>query len=573
LSSILSNNSAEKGGAIALRRSAGTEGREGVTVSGSEFLENHAGLSGGAIESEGERTAFFIADTDFSRNAASSRAGAIQLRDSALDMGYSQFQENLADDCGALENTAGSDLTIRNTEFRDNNTDGSGGGLCHDGDSLEIRNGRFESNQAAIGGGGLYATRPFTLRNSSLEFNQAGEFGGGVYSGDSSTITGSTFTGNTSYVGGGFYGGWLPGETRGTFTTIEISQSTFVDNRATASAGHTEPAGGAIAFFGFQVSVESSTIWRNRADRGAGIYALQYRLDMTNSTVSENIGAEGPGLYLDGTTNLAMLYSSIIDNQADMSSGSVVLSGPLVIESSIINALGASKSCVFLGPGPYNMPFENLDNDGSCGFSMTSHNLYIDRVADNGGPTYTNALLPNSPAIDASGCQANPGYDQRGGLRPSGASCDLGAFELNQNAPPPPPANPTSTPTPGPAPVPSRCVYRAVENANCRAGDDIRTSILAILMQGDPANLLSLDPAHTHGLFELADGRSCWIWLPQMDGPADPANECEVTIVTPPPYVPPEGPACMSDLPEAQCEAAGGTMSGGVTTAPHCVCP
>jgi CSLREA domain-containing protein len=58
-------------------------------------------------------------------------------------------------------------------------------------------------------------------------------------------------------------------------------------------------------------------------------------------------------------------------------------------------------------------------------------------LANNGGPTFTHALLSDSPAIDK-GNPAAPGSsnsacaatDQRGIARPQGAACDIGAFEV-----------------------------------------------------------------------------------------------------------------------------------------------
>jgi hypothetical protein len=68
-----------------------------------------------------------------------------------------------------------------------------------------------------------------------------------------------------------------------------------------------------------------------------------------------------------------------------------------------------------------------------------SANPVLGELQDNGGATYTYALLAGSPAIGA----ANPdpqrctGTDQRGIARPQDATCDIGAFEY---VPPPPPA-------------------------------------------------------------------------------------------------------------------------------------
>jgi uncharacterized repeat protein (TIGR01451 family) len=51
-------------------------------------------------------------------------------------------------------------------------------------------------------------------------------------------------------------------------------------------------------------------------------------------------------------------------------------------------------------------------------------------LADNGGPTDTMALPPNSPAIDAGTSVGCPPTDQRGIARSQGTACDIGAFEL-----------------------------------------------------------------------------------------------------------------------------------------------
>jgi hypothetical protein len=52
---------------------------------------------------------------------------------------------------------------------------------------------------------------------------------------------------------------------------------------------------------------------------------------------------------------------------------------------------------------------------------------HLGALADNGGPTMTMALLPDSPAINRGGTH-HPDRDQRGANRPTVA--DSGAFEL-----------------------------------------------------------------------------------------------------------------------------------------------
>jgi hypothetical protein len=83
----------------------------------------------------------------------------------------------------------------------------------------------------------------------------------------------------------------------------------------------------------------------------------------------------------------------------------------------------------------------NIDDGTSCGFSQgtgsisnTDPLLDPDGLQDNGGPTKTIALQPESPAVDLVAQEAcpPPETDQRGVERPQGEACDSGAYELVQ---------------------------------------------------------------------------------------------------------------------------------------------
>jgi hypothetical protein len=77
----------------------------------------------------------------------------------------------------------------------------------------------------------------------------------------------------------------------------------------------------------------------------------------------------------------------------------------------------------------------NLSSDWSYNF-VNAGSLYnvdprISHLADNGGPTWTLALLPNSPAIDTGEHPGAPAIDQRGFPRGVCSPSDIGAFELS----------------------------------------------------------------------------------------------------------------------------------------------
>src|SRR5262249_1812615 len=88
----------------------------------------------------------------------------------------------------------------------------------------------------------------------------------------------------------------------------------------------------------------------------------------------------------------------------------------------------------------------------------------IGPLQDNGGSTFTHALLKGSPAIDTADPNFTPPpfFDQRGpGFdRIVNGRIDIGSFEVQGSTPSPtstPSATPTSTPTPTPPPCTGRC--------------------------------------------------------------------------------------------------------------------
>lgn len=138
----------------------------------------------------------------------------------------------------------------------------------------------------------------------------------------------------------------------------------------------------------------------------------------------------------------------------------------------------------------------------------------------------------------------------------------------------PPVPSPSPTPTETPSQAPVVCTYTALENANCRASDYVESAQIAFLMQGERAELIALNPAFTHGKFELQSQQQCWIWLGLLDGPPNPYRTCGVPVVqpSPKPTDTPTPPACMPELDQEACELSGGTWSESVTTIP-CICP
>jgi hypothetical protein len=76
-----------------------------------------------------------------------------------------------------------------------------------------------------------------------------------------------------------------------------------------------------------------------------------------------------------------------------------------------------------------------------------------------------------------------------------------------------------SGPVPNSIGSPDLCYYTAKVNVNCRVSDYIESTLIAILMQGEQATLLSVNSSHSYGMFELVNLSQCWIFLELMDVP------------------------------------------------------
>ncbi|NJN79652.1 MAG: sortase [Anaerolineales bacterium] len=218
--------------------------------------------------------------------------------------------------------------------------------------------------------------------------------GGGIYNNGILTITNSTLSGNSASIGGGI---------SNDLALATITNSTLSGNSATTRGGGIDNTG--------TLTITNSTLSGNSTPlSGGGIYNNN-TLTLTNSTLSGNSAINGGGIYNIGTLNY---YNTIIANPT------------------------SGGDCVNGGAGSILSGF-NLVEDGSCLASL-SGDPNLGPLQDNGGPTFTHALLSGSIAIDAGNAGVCPSTDQRGVTRPIdgdavvGAVCDIGAYEYSPDS-------------------------------------------------------------------------------------------------------------------------------------------
>ena len=317
--------------------------------------------------------------------------------------------------------------------------DAGGGIFCDDEESnnerlaVTVNNCVISGNTAGgpnpFGGGGgisfgainCFGPSTLTVNNCTISGNSCqGYNGGGIYTDlcdptgmSTVTISNSTISGNSAdQLGGGIYNA---GE--GTTAVLSISNSTISGNTATFDGGGIDNdarSGGHAA-----VRINNSTLSGNSANSGGAINNTAFlggtaTLDMGNAIL--NSGTRGGTLFNSGGTVTSHGY-----NLSDDDAGGFLT-----------------------GPG------DQINTDPMLG-----------PLQDNGGPTFTHALLPNSPVINAGDPNFTPPplFDQRGpGFdRLANGHIDIGSFEVQGQGPTPTPspsgtATPTATPRPTPTP-------------------------------------------------------------------------------------------------------------------------
>jgi hypothetical protein len=246
--------------------------------------------------------------------------------------------------------------------------------------------------------------------------------------------------------------------------TVTLKNLTITNGHAGDAVGG---AGGGITTGGdTTVTVIGCTISGNKADgvSGAGGAIFNHAggtLTIINSTISGNssTGSVGQGGGIDNDAAAILINCTIAGNSANTALGGGILNsqiGTLSLTNTIIAGNTGGDCANFLSQN-IALNDHNLIQDGSCSPSV-SGDPKLGLLQNNGGPTFTQALLAGSPAIDAGddavlGSPTSLTTDQRGtGFpRKSCAHVDIGAYESGAGAPPVVtcPANITAMASPG----------------------------------------------------------------------------------------------------------------------------
>ena len=313
-------------------------------------------------------------------------------------------------EAGGGISSGGGSVTIANCVVSGNSSsnilhpgsDGGGGILCGGHglgrSTVSIINCTISGNSSTSGGGietlgpGFYGYQGavVTIANSTISGNSAASLGGGIYNGGEMTVTNSTISANTATVdesggGGGIYN----------YGKLTVINSTISGNSATLGGG-----------------VKST----------GGFFLIPLALTFTNTTISGNSANEGGGIYAAGSANTSrntIIALNTSPNGPDMN-------GQLTSEG--FNLIGNNSGATI-------SPAQPSDQIGTPASPIDP---LLGPLQNNGGPTFTHALLVGSPAIDQ-GESSGSMTDQRRFIRPvdfpdianvtGGDGADIGALE------------------------------------------------------------------------------------------------------------------------------------------------
>jgi Ca2+-binding RTX toxin-like protein len=299
----------------------------------------------------------------------------------------------------------------------------------------------------------VFPFQTVTIEGLTIANGFGNKNGGGIENFGTLTVKNARLVQNTALEDGGA----ISNETRfGSIGQLTVLNSTFSGNFLNDSNDPRHPQeeeGGAIVNIDGNVTIANSTFVGNRVPNTGGAI--------------HNSGNN------DGTGKLTLINSTITGNTVDITGGGVFTEklGTVTLRNTLLAAnFGAANSgnnCASDTGGAIIDEGGNLDDGTSCGLtlpmSMPNGVAGLDPAGlqNNGGPTDTVALSAASDAVDLglnTFCAAVPvsNLDQRVAVRPIGAACDTGAFELG-STPPTLPGDGAPSPTPpalGPPPPP-----------------------------------------------------------------------------------------------------------------------
>jgi hypothetical protein len=335
---------------------------------------------------------------------------------------------------------------------------GSGAGICNVG-TLELNRCTISRNWTGSGGMGGFSTG---VGDTGKAGGKGGN-GSGIYNAGKLTVNTTTLNGNLTGaggLGGGRYYFWVDdlwvfytgggsggsgGDGAGIYNTGDLTLDTSTVSGNTNGAGGSGDGGvgnggdGGIYSSG-ALTIKSCTVVGNSGGEGGFAYSIW----------NESYQGQGGNGGIVNATNgsFATLRNSLVALNLPGAGGIIFV---IYNQTNFVGTYGptpdlagafTSLGCNLIGQADGSSGFITGMNGDLVGTRAAPLNPLLGPLQNNGGPSFTHALLPGSPAIDQ-GKSFGRSADQRGRHRPydfasvpnapGGDGTDIGAFELNHS--------------------------------------------------------------------------------------------------------------------------------------------
>ena len=281
-----------------------------------------------------------------------------------------------------------SGLTIANGNAGADN----GGGIFNFGGSLTLNNVIFTNNQAPGGSGGaIYQNQgSLTVMNSAFNGSSSATDGAGIMATDLPLmVSNCTFANNTATTG--FGGGFRWASGTNSANTLRVLNSTFSNNHAARGSGINRVSSS------IDMIANSTFSSNDTTGLGGGLFTAEGTLTLANDTFSANSASSGGCIY-SNASSLSLINNTLSANSASTGGGIYSNADSLSLINNILAKSTAGDDC-FESNSILNAMHNNLIGSGNCQLN-TSLDPRLSTLGNNGGPTQTFALLPDSPAID-----------------------------------------------------------------------------------------------------------------------------------------------------------------------------
>jgi hypothetical protein len=409
------------------------------------FTANRVGHANGGSDVYGSGGGLYIATTaeaeltecSFVGNwAGFSGGGLYNLGNMTVE--HCTLSDNSALNGAGMANNGTATLNACNVSDNGNTVlpfaSGNGGGIGNGGTISLTSCTLFGNGNPNTGGGGLanddYGS--VTLTDCTVSAN-VGFLGGGLVNQGTATIVQCVLSGNSGNYGGGLCS---------LFGTVSITDCTISNNTADLEGGGVFNQSASVMIA--ESTLSGNTVLRPTYGEGGGLSnrGQDATATLIDSTISGNSAWSGGGVLNGQNARLKLVSCTVTSN----STSGVENASGFVYAVEIGNTIVAGNISAAGQPDVSGYPFRShgfnligVASASATGFGATGDQSgtavspldpKLGQLQDNGGPTFTHALLPGSPALDRGDPALAGTADQRGVPRPQGPGVDIGAFEL-----------------------------------------------------------------------------------------------------------------------------------------------